>query len=153
MKEPMELKRAVHAQCLNLLKARIHEARSTLEQAQEAGRSDTKSSAGDKHETARAMAQIEIEKQANAMRYLHELEAQVRGVDPLKRVERVASGALLSTDGGNFYVCAALGAIVVDGITVQTISLQAPILAAFANVAIGGAGAFRGKHYRLLRID
>ena len=99
------------------------------------------------------MAQIEIEKQSNALRYLHEMEAEFRKVDPVKRAKWIANGALLSTDGGHFYICAALGAIVIDGTTVQTISTQAPILAAFANIHVGGSGSFRGKHYRLLRID
>ena len=150
MEDLAELKQAVHAACLILLEARIHGAEAGLEQAREAGRAETKSSAGDKHETARAMAQVELEKQVNAVRYLRVMEAAFRGIDPLRPATRIASGALVCTDQGHFYVSAALGGIVIKGTVVQAISMQAPVLTAFAALALGETVEFRGKSYRLL---
>ncbi|MBP8822912.1 MAG: hypothetical protein KBH07_04665 [Flavobacteriales bacterium] len=152
MREPEHLKPAVHAACLRLLNERIRAAQAGLEQARESGTADTKSSAGDKHETARAMAQIELEKQGSVLRNLQEMDAVLLKIDPGKPVTRIAPGALLVTDQGLYYVATALGSMEIDGHTVHVISVQAPLLAAFAGLSAGDTATFRAKTYKLLQI-
>ena len=55
-------KEAVHSNVLTELKRRFDQLQHLLNDALEATAGDTKSSAGDKHETSRAMAQLEQEK-------------------------------------------------------------------------------------------
>ena len=85
MKDLFSLKQAMHAACVSALQERISEAQAGVEQAREAGTADTKSSAGDKHETARAMAQQELEKQASALHNLREMEDHLARIDPAHR--------------------------------------------------------------------
>ena len=58
----MLLKQNIYSQCLLILNQKIEELNSALATATESANNETKSSAGDKHETARAMMQLEQEK-------------------------------------------------------------------------------------------
>mgnify|MGYP003393247332 FL=1 len=75
---------------------------------------ETKSTAGDKYETARAMLHIEQEnvmKQlANAQNQKHELTA----VDTSQVASVVRHGSLVTTNYGIFFIATAMGKIVVD---------------------------------------
>ena len=57
----MTLKQKIHTHCLHLLDNKIAELQKILRSLGESAANDTKSSAGDKHETARAMIHIEQE--------------------------------------------------------------------------------------------
>ena len=56
------LKPLAHAHCLAVVIERIAQLEASILDTQRSSQSDTKSSAGDKHETGRAMAQLEVEK-------------------------------------------------------------------------------------------
>ena len=56
------MKLKIHSHCLQILNQKIEELSNALNTATESANNETKSSAGDKHETARAMMQIEQEK-------------------------------------------------------------------------------------------
>ena len=55
-------KETVYYAFKNILVERINLVRSSLEELKEMGKNETKSTAGDKHETALAMVQLEQEK-------------------------------------------------------------------------------------------
>lgn len=152
MEELYNLKQAVHMACSLQLRERILQAQASMEEARLAGLSDTKSSAGDKHETARAMAQQELEKQASALQNLQTMEAVLMRIDPTRRFSAILPGALVATEHGLFYVSVALGKVEVEGRTVMAISMQAPILATLNTLAIGETGMFNGRPQRLLSI-
>lgn len=152
MEDLFSLKQAVHAACARHLRERILHAEASMEEARLSGLSETKSSAGDKHETARAMAQQELEKQATALQHLQTMEAFLLRIDPTRRYAEILPGALVSTDQGFFYVSGALGKIEVEGRTVMAIFMQAPILTMLSTLAVGGSGTFNGRPQRLLAI-
>ena len=55
----IELKKELYKQCLDYVQQRMQAAEQAIEAAQKASNDDTKSSAGDKYETGRAMMQQE----------------------------------------------------------------------------------------------
>lgn len=152
MKDLFSLKQVVHAACISALQERIGQAQAGMEQAREASTADTKSSAGDKHETARAMAQQELEKQASALHNLLEMEDSLARIDPAHTRSQIQQGALVATDKGLFYVSAAMGKLEVEGQVVLAISMQAPLLTVLKELAIGEAGTFNGQVHRLIGI-
>lgn len=152
MEDLFSLKQAVHAACVQALRERLARAEAGIAQAREAVTADTKSSAGDKHETARAMAQQELEKQATALLHLREMEDRLARIDPTLPCARVQPGALVATDRGLYYVGVAMGKLEVDGRAVLAISMQAPLLAALKPLGPGGAGQFNGQAHRLVGI-
>lgn len=149
MKDLFSLKPAVHAACSEMIHQRILAAKGGMQETRGSGMADTKSSAGDKHETARAMAQLELEKQASALQHLQDMESALARIDPSQRNERISPGALVHTDKGLYFVSAAMGKLDVDGVEVLAISMQAPILGALKAIAVGGTCNFNGQAHTL----
>lgn len=58
----MSLKEELYELCVDFVDSRLSTIQQTIESNQKALTSETKSSAGDKHETGRAMLQLEMEK-------------------------------------------------------------------------------------------
>ncbi|MEN9639520.1 MAG: hypothetical protein RLZZ262_1388 [Bacteroidota bacterium] len=103
-----------------------------------AGASDQgKSTAGDKHETAMAMAQLEQEQnqqlQDQILKQLSIMQ-QPRWLEPS---HSGGPGALISTDQGYFFIAIALGKIEVHSTTVMTLSMASPLGKQFENCSIG----------------
>jgi hypothetical protein len=98
----MSLKQQLFAHCREHFSAAIKAAEAAIASAREASQNETKSSAGDKYETAREMMQQEID--MNAAR-LHQSQLQLSAlerVDVSKAYERVLTGSLVYTDNGQF---------------------------------------------------
>ena len=98
-----------------------------LADLKESGSNETKSTAGDKHETALAMLQIE---QANTRAQLHETLEQrsaLVNINPDIITAKILPGSYVKTNKGNFYISVALGKLVIDGETVMAISPQSPL--------------------------
>ncbi|MEP7374439.1 MAG: hypothetical protein ABI675_13680 [Chitinophagaceae bacterium] len=123
----MTFKQRIYDHYLQLINDKISLLRNTLNDLKESSSNETKSTAGDKHETALAMLQIE---QKNVSRQLKEaldqkiLYGQINST--LIKTE-VSSGALLKTNKGYLFLSIALGKILVDGITIMAISPQSPL--------------------------
>ena len=89
--------------------------------------SETKSSAGDKHETGRAMIQLEREKLGNQIR---EIELNYQRLNTIKDVKTstiISLGSLIFTDKANYYVAIAADSCEVNSKVFYCISSQSPI--------------------------
>ena len=123
----MTLKESVYHNCLQLLEAKIAPIRSAQNDLRESASNETKSTAGDKHETALAMLQIE---QKNIAAQLENLNNQVQILKRLKDVvttKIIANGSLVETDKGYFYLSIPLGKISMDGNLITVLSSQSPL--------------------------
>ena len=149
MNDLLQLKVAVHRQCLEQLKQRIQVAEMAIEGSRDAVRNDTKSSAGDKHETARSMAQLEIEKQQSSLQHLHQMDAILQRMDPSVERKRISPGCLIQTDVAVFYISVGLGKVRTGPREIQVISKEAPIFEFLSNTPIGTVGFFNGTAYRI----
>ncbi|MEO8591033.1 MAG: 3-oxoacyl-ACP synthase [Flavobacteriales bacterium] len=107
--------------------------------------SDTKSSAGDKHEVGRAMAQQELDKLEAQRGKLVALQQELARV-PLDRIfDHVAFGSFVTTDQGIYFVAIGLGRIEFDGGPCSVISLASPIGQALQGKRAGEEVVFNGR--------
>ena len=60
----MSQKNKLFEYCTNYVHQRVQNAQNAINNAQDSSNSETKSTAGDKHDTARAMMQLDVEKMA-----------------------------------------------------------------------------------------
>jgi hypothetical protein len=146
------VKSNIHAQCLLVLHERINKVEESIADMRLSSQSDTKRSAGDKHETGRAMAQLEIEKQQVSLGDLISMLAVLKRLDPQRMHERAGEGALVRTDRGLFYISVGLGRVFVDDQEVMVISAQAPLATLLKATPVGGIAAFNGTKHTLLEI-
>jgi transcription elongation GreA/GreB family factor len=141
---PMQ-KHALLAHLNTLLDRRIHALKSDITTTLDARNSDTKSSAGDKHEVGRAMVQQELDKLEEQRSKLIALQQELARVPLDRTYEKVGFGALVITDGGSYFITIGLGAVEVDGDTCYAISLASPIGQAMKDKRVGDVIDFNGR--------
>lgn len=107
-----------------------------IEELQNALTAETKSSAGDKHETGRAGIHIE---QENLGKQLLVLDQQINHLHriPLNNFHNVSSGSLIKTGSISFFISGVPSKIVIKNVTVYSISMSSEIAKRLLNVQIG----------------
>jgi uncharacterized protein YukE len=133
------------------LEAQFSEALNRLNSLHEALESESKSSAGDKHETGRARVHEEMRQVNDTLQRIGaqraELELLSTRVDvPL----RVAPGVLVETDGPWVLMGLALGRMQVDDLVVYSVSNDAPLAQAWKG-AVPGDTVNLGPETRTIR--
>ena len=138
--------------CLQLAKIKESQAREAFLLVSESLSGETKSTAGDKHETGRAMAHLEQEKCA---KQLAEAESNVRFVQSIQALEKemVGPGSLVQTDQTYFLVALGLGLVEMDGKKVFCISTAAPIYMQLQGKKAGDAFEFNGKKQQIVQVS
>jgi Transcription elongation factor, GreA/GreB, C-term len=123
----MTVKQKIYNHYYQLLRDRENLLLQILSDLKESAGNETKSTAGDKYETALAMLQIE---QANYRAQLLELQIQkavFEKINPQIKTEKILPGSLVKTDLGIFFLCIALGKACIDGKEIMAISPQSPL--------------------------
>ncbi len=88
---------------------------------------ETKSSAGDKYETGRAMAQLEIQKLTKQLADKENMLRILSMIDPGKVSKKVELGCLVQTDSACYFISVSLGKVALDGTEWFCISPASPI--------------------------
>ena len=123
----MTLKQKIHNQYLQLILDKVNMLEQILDGLKESGSNETKSTAGDKHETALAMLQIE---QANNRGQLQQAllqKSDFEKINPIHKSQKIMMGSLIKTNKGYFYMSVALGKILAEAIPVFAVSPQSPL--------------------------
>ena len=115
--------------------------------------SDTKSSAGDKHEVGRAMVQQELDKLEEQRAKLMALQQDLERVSLDRVYDRVAFGSLVTTDQGCYFIAIGLGSVEVDGGTCYAVSLASPIGQALKDKGVGDVIVFNSKRITVKAVE
>ncbi|MFT6442908.1 MAG: transcription elongation GreA/GreB family factor [Salibacteraceae bacterium] len=122
-----EFKLKVHKACEKVVLEKRKLLSQQLYSARLSANSETKSSAGDKHETGRALAQLEQENLAKQFSFLERLESDLSQLKADQISEKVEKGALVQTDKMTLFFGVALGELKVENKSVFAISTASPI--------------------------
>lgn len=120
-------KQKVHQLVLEHIQNRIDQLSNMLKQIQESSQEDSKSSAGDKHETARAMVQIEIENINKQLAIFIDQRQAVLVINPSIKSTQIAKGTLVHTNLAWYYFAVGIGKLIVDKELVFVLNPQAPL--------------------------
>jgi transcription elongation GreA/GreB family factor len=143
----MEVKQQLLQTCIDHVKSRIDTANAAISEARGAANSETKSSAGDKYETGRAMMQQEIEKNATQAGEAQKLLQVLKSIDPSKTPGTVQLGSMVKTSLGHYYFAASLGKVSLDGKDYFVISPGSPLGQAFFGKKKGDKVTFMGQKH------
>ena len=121
------LKYKVHKACLEHLTSSFKSITERVKSIKDGLHNETKSSAGDKHETGRAMMQLEMEKMGAQMKVLNGMKLTMEQIDLKKDSSAVALGSLVKTTKGDYYVAISVGKIEVDDYSCFAISAASPL--------------------------
>ena len=124
-----------------------------LADLKESGANETKSTAGDKHETALAMLQIE---QANTRAKLQEVLAQkavLEKINPALSAAMIVNGSLIKTNRGYLFMSIALGKAVTDNIAVIALSPQSPLGQKLMGLKVADSAEINNVEYVIETIE
>lgn len=152
MNDLTPLKQPLHTACQNYIQKQIHTAQAAIAAAEEAANEETKSSAGDKYETGRAMMQLEKEKNETQLMSILELRDVLAQINPAKKCEVVELGSLVKTNQGTFYIAVGIGKLKLAEQTYLVISPTSPIGQALQGLRQGGTANFQGRTYQIEEI-
>ena len=128
-------------------------ARTAFEELQTSLEGESKSTAGDKHETGRAMVQMEMEQAAARLSRVEGMMRQWHALEPLLGREQVRPGAIVSTDQGGFILGVAWGKFEGPGdATWRAISSDAPLAQAMQSLGPGDTVEFRGRMWHIISV-
>lgn len=148
----MQLKNELYQLCLNFVEQRIGTANEALLQAQEASQDDTKSSAGDKFETGREMAQQDINRNKQLLADAQQQKAILQSLKDIGGADTARNGSLVITNQGSFYISISAGQLQLEGKTYFAISVASPIGKLFIGKPVGEQILFNGKAYLIQEI-
>lgn len=149
----MKLKQKVYDHYLQVIHNKVAMLQKVLDDLKESGANETKSTAGDKHETALAMLQIE---QANKRKQLQELQNQqaaLEKIDPAISATIVVNGSLIKTNRGYLFMSIALGKAMIDDIAVIALSPQSPLGQKLMGLKTGDTAFMNAMEYHIENIE
>lgn len=143
-----EFKGRIIAQCADIFQRKLVVIKDELKHLSEAIAEDTKSSAGDKYETGREMANLEKEKlHVQALGFKKSLTTLA--ILPQNVSNKIDHGSLLQTDKVWIFLSISMGQLEVDGEKVLVISPLAPLAQLLMGKEKGETITFRGKNYHI----
>jgi transcription elongation GreA/GreB family factor len=148
-----EIKAQLHAKCLAYIDQRIDAARKAIEEAQASANEETKSSAGDKYETGRAMMQIEIEKNSTQLAESVKLKRSLLEINPEQTASTVQRGSLVITDQFNYYIAIGAGQFEIGRKLYLTVSPVSPVGAKLIGLNVGQSFQMNGKSISIERVS
>ena len=149
----MDLKKQLYQQCLDDVNERLETINRTILSNQTALHSETKSSAGDKHETGRAMLQLEMEKAGQQLKSVQQMKDILARIDPEKRSELAILGSLVETSLGTYFLSVSVGQIVLENQSYFAISTSSPIGKLLLGKEQGAILAWNGKQFQVNKIS
>lgn len=149
-REFSEVKKEVYEHCQRIMEQRISELRRLIDGYQKASNEDTKSSAGDKYETNRAMMQLEKEKVSHSLNETLKQKQVLDQIKPENTLPKIGLGSLIETDKGLFYLAISLGQIVVADKKAFCLSPVSPLGRLFTGLNNGSEVTFNKVTYKVL---
>lgn len=145
-------KEEVYAFVQEELNNRVVTIQASLKSHKEGLQSESKSSAGDKHNTSRAMMHLEEEKLNKQLAQLGQLKKVLHSVNPSKVDESITLGSLVETNKGWLFLAVPLGKIQVNQIDLMGVSLASPIGQALKDRQEGDKVMFQGTSWEVIKV-
>ena len=147
----LELKEQILDKCKNQVLDRLTILEKDLKYLAHDIAEDTKSSAGDKFETAREMANIEINKLQSQVSSMNKAMTMLNTL-PVSNKDKVAVGSLIKTDSVSIFLSVSLGQVEVDGEQILVISPMAPLAQILLGKKEKDRVSFNDKTYIVLEL-
>lgn len=136
-----------------ILKERIATAQKSMTEITESRDGETKSSVGDKYETGRAMAQMELKKTSDQLSQSIKLKKALYQINTNKKCDIAEFGSIVSTNLGDYFISVGFGKIEIDDQKVFCISMASPIGKLLEGKGIGESITFQGRNIQINQIS
>lgn len=149
----MNTKQVLYNMCQEYVNNRLETIKSTINDIEQGLISETKSSAGDKHETGRAMLQLEREKAGQQLAEVQKLQELLQKIDLEKQFTKVALGSIVETSGLNYFIAISSGELTINDKKYYAISPVTPIAKQLLSKKVGDSIHFRSSTFVINKIE
>ena len=132
--------------------SKVHSLKTRINEVVEALNSETKSSAGDKHETGRAMLQLEREKLGKQLAEAEKLQAIAERIPLKKQGDNIRLGSLVQTNTAHYYISISAGRFQLEDMQVFCISASSPIGQVLLGKTVGDGIEFKGVVQKVVNV-
>ena len=148
----MNIKEQLYKQCCDFVESRLTNINNVISEIQVSLQSETKSSAGDKHETGRAMLQLEREKAGNQLAEIQNIKEILSKVDTNKVLQIVGLGSVVYTTQSNYFISISAGQINSNQSSFYAISPSTPIGQILLTKKAGDVIVFRDQEFKIIKV-
>ena len=152
MNSPEIDKRELHQLCVANVQQHIDELEKEIKSIQESKFNETKSTAGDKYETTRAMMQAEEDRLKLRMNVACQNLNRLMQLDLESNTAQAAPGKLIITDQYAYFLSIALGNLMINQHPVYCVSIESPIGKALLGASQGDQIEFNNQTLKIKKI-
>lgn len=139
------LKQQLYNECESFLNERANTLHEIIGGLQKSLQSETKSSAGDKHETGRAMLQLEREKAGNQFAAIQKQQELLAKTNINDSSTKIRLGSLVETSSGIYFIAISKGLVTLNNQPYFVIAPQSPIGKLLLGKQVGDEVVYNGK--------
>ena len=152
MDKELQIKKRLLESCKKLVNEKYKTVIEIMASNRNALESETKSSAGDKHETGRAMLQLEMEKASQQFSSISSMQEILKKIDIQKKNDIGKLGSLIVTNQGSYFLTVSMGLITLEAKDYFVISPSSPIGKLLLGKIKGETFMFNNKKNQVLKI-
>jgi transcription elongation GreA/GreB family factor len=149
----MRIKNQLFNECKLYVEKRERTIREIMTSNKKALLSETKSSAGDKHETGRAMLQLEMEKASQQIAGVQQMKEILHRINPDDVSEVIRLGSLVHTNKATYYLSISIGAVTVENDMYFVISSSSPIGKLLIGKKVNDIIQFNGQQIKITEVN
>ena len=149
----MSFKENVYRQCAAIIQTKISLLQKQLHDLTDSAGNETKRTAGDKHETALAMLQIEQENNSRQLQDALQQKAILEKIDPTLQTEQAVRGSIITTNNGIFFLSLGLGKLKTQQETIFAVSPDAPLGKLLVMKKAGEEFHFNQTDYKIISVE
>lgn len=138
--------------CNQSLETRLQSVLAVIEDIKQSLQSETKSSAGDKHETGRAMLQLEREKAGHQLAEIEKTKQILSKINTESTYKNIGLGSVVYTTTSNYFISISAGEIKVESEVFYAISANTPIGQLLLGKSVGDKVTFRNMSFEITEI-
>jgi len=152
MEKMIKIKEKLLKKCTEVVGIKYETVTKIMASNKKALESETKSSAGDKHETGRAMLQLEMEKASQQFASISLMQEVLQKIEIHKKNEIGKLGSLIYTNQGNYFLAVSIGQITINEDNYFVISPSSPIGKLLLGKKKGDDFRFNSKEFKIKEI-
>ena len=149
----MVLKEDLLKQCVLFVNDKLDIIETIMSENRKALEQESKSSAGDKHETGRAMLHLEMEKASQQFAVAQQMKEILHRIHLNSVSKKIKLGSLITTDQGIYFLSISAGQLTVEENIYYAISPSSPIGALLIGKEKGANVVLGSKVIKILRVD
>lgn len=146
------LKKKLYDKCISFVAKKLDTFNQIISANQNALQSESKSSAGDKHETGRAMLQLEMEKASQQYTVISQMNEVLQKITLQNKSEIAKLGTIIYTTKGNYFLAISIGEVLINDKIFYVISPSSPIGTLLLGKRVGEDFIFNGVKINIIDI-